>query len=137
MGLPQSSLSRIDERTVACVWGQGEDLTRDYVTRTGANYAAGNDLEMFINASDVEKGNTDGLNDRGDQKLRDTEAVRSFRFNALQAPATLYGVHYFLGDLVTVVDSRNGNTFVQKAAATSQTLDPDGEQMIDVELNAP
>src|SRR4030042_3852642 len=87
MGLPQYSESRTDEQTVACVWGQGKGAGRDYVTRMGTNYSTSNDIELFVNASDIELGNTTGLNDRGDQKLREVEAVRSFGFDALQAPA--------------------------------------------------
>ncbi len=137
MGLPEYSESRIDEKTVACVWGQGEDSARDYATRTGANYATTNDIELFVDANDIVFGDADGLNDKGDQKLREVEAIRSFRFNALQAPATLYGVHYFLGDLATVINPVNSAEYVQKIAAITQTLSPDGKQSIDVEVNVP
>lgn len=137
MGMPQSALSRSDERTVACVWGKGEEAARDYATRTGANYAAGNDLEMFVEATNVEQGDTSGLNARGDEKLREMEAKRTFRFDALQAPATLYGVHYVLGDLVSVLDPRDGSSYTQKVDAVTQTLDPDGNQKIEIELAVP
>lgn len=137
MGIPQYSESQTDEKTVACVWGQGVDSTRDYATRTGTNYSTTNDIELFVNATDVELGNTAGLEDRGDQKLREVEAVRSFRFDALQAPATLYGVHYFLGDLVGVVNPVNNDVYIQKIEAITQTLDPEGKQTISVEVNVP
>src|SRR3990167_6270329 len=99
MAEPVYREKRLDERTVMCVWGQGQDSARDYVTRTGANYAAGNDIEEYINATDIALGNTAGLNSRGDQKAVQFEAQEEFLFTTLQAPLTLYGVHYVLGDL--------------------------------------
>lgn len=137
MGIPQYSESHTDEQTVACVWGRGEGADRDYVTRTGTNYSTTNDIELFINATDVELGNTGGLNDRGDQKLREVEATRSFSFDALQAPATLYGVHYFMGDLVTVINPMNRAEYIQKITAITQTIDPEGKQAIGVEVSVP
>jgi len=137
MGVPQYSESRTDEQTVACVWGQGEGADREYVTRSGANYSATNDIEMFVNASDVEVGNTAGLNDRGDQKLREVEAVQSFNFGMLQVPATLYGVHYFLGDLCKVLNPMNGDEYTRKVEAVTQTLDLDGKQSIETEVSVP
>jgi hypothetical protein len=137
MGIPQYSESRTDEKTVACVWGKGEDTTREYVTRTGANYSITNDIELFVNATDVDFGNTTGLNDKGDQNLREVEAVSSFRFDALQAPATLYGVHYFLGDLAGVINPVNGTVYTQKITAITQTLEPEGKQTVEVEVSVP
>ena len=137
MGAPEYSESWLDEKTVACVWGKGEGAGREYVTRTGTNFAAGNDIELFVNASNVEAGNTDGLNDDGDQKLREVQAIRSFGFDALQAPATLYGVHYGLGYLVGAVNPAKGSAYTLKVAAVNQTLEPNGNQKIGVELSAP
>lgn len=136
MGSPEVDMSWENEKTVACVWGQGDDAMRDYVTRTGSNYAADNDIEMFINASDVPIGDTYGLNTRGDQKLEEYRAKRLFRFNALQAPTTLYGIHYFLGDLVTVLDPLNGAEYIQKVSAITLTWASDGKQSVNTELIA-
>jgi hypothetical protein len=137
MGLPEYSESWTDEKTVACVFGQGKGAIRDYVTRTGTDYSTTNDIELFIDATDVDFGNTAGLNDRGDQKLREVEAIRSFRFDALQAPATFYGEHYFLGDLVSVINPMNGAVYIQKITAIIQALDPEGKRSIGVEVNTP
>lgn len=137
MGAPEYSESRTDEQTVACVWGQGEDAGRDYATVTGANYATSNDIEMYVDARDVAQGDTAGLEDRGDQKLREVEATRTFRFNALQAPATRYGVDYFLGDLVKVANPANGTEYTQKVNAVVQSLEPEGEQKISLEMSVP
>lgn len=136
MGAPEYSESRTDEATVACVWGQGEGTAREYATRTGANYATGNDLEMFVNASDVTYG-TDGLNDRGDTKLKEAEAKRTFRFSALQVPATLYGVHYYLGDLVGVANPANGTVYTQKVEAVIQGVESEGKTSIEIETVMP
>jgi hypothetical protein len=137
MGVPQYAESRENEQTVACVWGQGEGSLQDYVTRTGTNYSTSNDIELFVNASDVESGNTTGLNDRGDQRLREVEAVQSFYFEMLQVPATLYGVHYFLGDLVTVVNPMTGSEYVRKITEVTQTLEGEGKPTIGVEVSVP
>ena len=137
MGIPQYSESRMEEKTVACVWGKGEGADREYVTKTGANYSTTNDIELFVNASDVELGNTDGLNDRGDQQLSDVEATQSFSFGMLQVPATIYGVHYFLGDLVGAINPMNAAEYTRKVEAVTQTLDPDGNQTIDTEVVNP
>lgn len=128
--------SRAGEATVAVVGGQGEDAGREYVIRTGTNYAAGNDIEMFVPATDVEIGDTAGLNSRGDQKLREVEAVRSFSFDVLQTPETTYGVNYDLGDKVSAINPHNGTVYTQKVKAVSVSIDEKGSEQVDVELEA-
>ena len=134
MAEPVYREKRLNERTVMCVWGQGEDAGRDYVTRTGVNYAAGNDIEEYINATDVAKGDTAGLNTRGDQKAVEFEAQEEFLFKTLQAPASLYGVHYFLGDLVTAVNPFTGADLTLKVNAVSVSVNERGEESITPEF---
>ncbi len=122
---------RIDEKTVACVWGKGEEAARDYVTRTGANYAAGNDIEVYVDAKDIAFGDTAGLNGRGDHKAKEYQMQVEFEFTALQAPATLYGVHYFLGDKITAVNPINGASLTQKVRSVSVSLDDSGQETIE------
>jgi len=135
MANPEYQILRIQEKTVACVWGQGEDSTREYVTRTGANYVAtDNDFEVYINASDIDFGDTGGLNSRGDQAMEELQARNVFRFNAIQAPSTQYGVHYFLGDLVTAINPFTGASSTCKVDQVTVTFGNDGNEQIDVEM---
>jgi hypothetical protein len=137
MGEPESDYSRLDERTVACVWGQGEEADRDYVTRTGADYAAGNDKEIYVDAKDVTKGSTAGLNAKGDVKLDETRAREIFTFKVLQTPSLRYGAEYFLGDLVAARNPFTGASLTKKVIAVTLGLQSSGEKSIDIELSDP
>lgn len=104
MEQPEYEEDRLDEKTVAIVGGQGEGAARTIEIRTGDDYSASNDIEMFLNASQYTT--AAGLQTAGDEALKDRKAKRSFGFKPLQTPATFYGKHYFLGDLVS---ARYGN----------------------------
>ena len=134
MAEPSFYLTRSTERTVAAVYGQGEGSDRDYVTRTGTNYAAGNDSELYVDAKDIEKGQTAALRARGDAKLAEVEARPLFQFKALQAPATMYGIHYDVGDLVTAINPFNSDSYTVQVKAVTVTLEADGAEKIDVEV---
>lgn len=134
MAEPSYYLTRSTERTVAAVWGQGEGSDRDYVTRTGTNYAADNDSELYVDAKDIDKGQTAALQGRGDAKLAEVEARARFEFKALQTPATRYGVHYDVGDLVTAVNPFNGDSYTVQVRAVTVTLEADGGEKIEVEV---
>ena len=97
MANPSYERIRSTEKTVAAVWGRGEDAEREYVTRTGAGFAADNDIEFYVDARTSEP---DAYNDVGDKKLLEKQSVDDFRFDVLQTPASFYGKHYFLGDRV-------------------------------------
>ncbi|MBX6770892.1 MAG: hypothetical protein IRY83_04150 [Chloroflexi bacterium] len=129
MAEPRFAHDRLDERTVAIVGGQGEGVDRAVVVRTGADYAATNDIEVFVDARS--ESTTDGLDAKGDAKLFDVRARPTFKFSILQTPACYYGVHYFLGDLVTA-RYRDIQT-TQKIVGVSVSLDRDGAEKIDVE----
>jgi hypothetical protein len=135
MGSPEYNYDRLDERTAACVWGEGKATSRAYVTRTGPDYAAGNNVEMFVNASDVNT--TAGLNARGDQKLDDTRAREELSFDILQTPACMFGLHYYLGDLVTVQNPFTGASFTAQINAVTIGLQEGGEVNTTVEVATP
>jgi hypothetical protein len=126
-----------DQATVGMGWGRGEAAARDYVTRTGPNYSAEKDIEMFVNGQNVEEGDTAGLNAQVDKALDKAKAVRSFSFQALQSPQTLYGVHYGVGDLVTAVNPATGEAITLKVASVAVTLDQDGSETIAPEFVTP
>lgn len=124
MGAPEYDYDHLDEHTAACTWGAGEGAQRSYVTRTGADYAAGNDVELFVNASDAKT--TAGLNARGDQKLDEARAREVLSFTIQQTPSCMYNLHYFVGDLVTVVNPFTGASFPAKINAGTLGLQAEG-----------
>lgn len=99
MSNPELRRNRRTEATVAIVGGQGEESSREVVSRTGANYnSAYNARAVFVQASQFFT--TDGLNAAGDARLEELRARDSLSFRAIQTPGNTYGLHYFLGDLV-------------------------------------
>jgi hypothetical protein len=137
MGEWEYEYMRLEEGTVACVWGQGEESEREYVTRTGPDYSVDNDREIFVDANDIKSGDTAGLNARGDSKLDEARARERLRFKVHQTPATLFGKHYFLGDLATAVHPVTGAAIVVKVWAVSLGLSSDGKETLDVEAGTP
>ncbi len=134
MAQPRFRQRRLAERTVAIVAGQGEGSNREIVVRKGGNYGATNEIEMLVDARDVETGDTGGLNTRGDRALRERRAVEQFEFDVLQVPSTLYGKHYFLGDLVTVRSPYTGADVTRKVAGVTVAVGNDGREQIGVEM---
>lgn len=137
MGDARYRFDRMKAGTVAAVWGQGEGSARDYVTRTGTDFEAENDIEFFVNATDVELGNMAGLNASGDQSLQAQRAREMFGFRALQTKSTLFQAHYGLGDLVTVVNPFTGASAVQKVQAVHLALERGKPVEIEPELGTP
>lgn len=130
MAEPEYSYDRTEERTVAVVGGQGEGADRAVVVRTGPDYAAGNDIETFVDARN--NTTTEGLNASGDAKLAASRALQQFDYRVVQTPGCAYGVHYGLGDLVK---AQYGPVLVtQKIVGVSVGLDRDGNERIDVEM---
>lgn len=88
------------EKTVVTAGGQGTNSDRMVRSRTGDNYdATTNSYEVFYNASQYSTGV--GLESAADERLRELRAQDELFFEVLQVPSSLYGEHYFLGDLVT------------------------------------
>ena len=127
---------RGDEATVAVVGGQGEGAERDIEVVTGTNYAADNDKETFVFATDVDEGDTDGLQTRGEQKLRELQAEQSFDFAVTQSPHR-YGVDYNLGDLVTAVNPFKGTSHTLKVEVVRVTMDAGEGEKITPEFSVP
>lgn len=98
MANPRYSYDRIDEKTAAIVGGQGNGTARAFVARTGADYAASNDLEVFVDGRNDAA--TNALNARGDAKLYDLRSLQGFTFDVLQTPACRYGLHYSIGGVI-------------------------------------
>lgn len=134
MGDPRYRFDRWNEGTVAAVWGQGEEANRDYVTRTGPDYSTDNDLEFYVAATDVELGNTSGLNAAGDRALEEKRAREAFSFVARQTRNTIYKVHYDLGDLVGVVNPFTGASSVAKVMGVRMVFERGKPLQFETEL---
>jgi hypothetical protein len=135
MANPQYKYLRMAEKTVAMVGGQGEGSGRSIVIRTGDTYSASNDIEMFVSANDVDT--TAGLQARGDVALSEAKAQTQFAFDVLQTPATLYGTHYVLGDLVAAVNPFTGVSIDLKIDQVMVTVNEGGNEIVDVTMVTP
>lgn len=136
MGDPEWGYNRAKEKTIGCVWGQGNAADRDYTTVIGDDYDSDNDQEVYIAATHIEKGDLDGLGDYGGQKMKELRAVQSFNFYALQGVNTVYHKDYYLGDLGIAVNPFTGEETDQKVEAIHLSLDDSGNEIIDTELRS-
>jgi len=134
MANPRYTKDIFPEKTVAIVGGQGEKSARDIFVKTASSLSTYNDVEFFTDATDVEYGDTTGLEDAGVRKLEETKAVESFSFDVLQAESTRFGVDYYLGDIVTAINPYNNLSIIQKVKSVGLELRQNGEYRFDVEL---
>lgn len=137
MSNPAFVSKRSTERTVALVAGQGDEDLRETVIRTGSNYSATNDIEMFVDARDIEFGQTDALQDRGDVKLEEVRAKEAFAFDVLQIQSCQYGVDYYLGDLVKAINPFGQALIDQKFESVIVGFNPDGKETIKILMREP
>ncbi len=91
---------RLREKTVAIVGGAGTGEDRTYVIRTGDNYSATNDYEVFVDAST--ETDTATLEDLGDARLGELKATAKINASIIASLGYVYRQHYNHGDLVTV-----------------------------------
>jgi len=101
MAEPELCVDRLNEVTAVLVGGQGSESDRETLWRTDAARIAEstwNRREQFINDSNEPV--IAGLQDKGDVALEAGRPKNPLTFKPLQTPACLYGLHYFLGDLV-------------------------------------
>lgn len=98
-----------DSKTLAIVAGQGELAARDIVKRYSGSEPAGFDRrEDFIDARDVELGNTAVLELRGDAFLASRAPERSLEATIQEQGSFQLGVHWFNGDIVTIRNEARG-----------------------------
>lgn len=134
MANPHYEVNRIDVKTVAIVAGQGEENDRDVSVVESDDYAAGNDIELFVGATDIDKDDTDGLTSRGEEKLAEAREKPSFTFDVLQTGSAQYGVNYTLGDKVIAINPRSGAEITMKIIGVTVGLDADGKESIEIDV---
>lgn len=124
-------LVRSSERTVAIIGGQGDGEARAKATATGPNYASENDIETFINATDI-RTSTDAtaqLQARGQARLNDMAARKVFAFSVLQTDNCRYGRDFNVGDLARAFHPRIGTIDVQITAVEVEYSPGEGETL--------
>lgn len=99
LGTASLEYRRLQEKTVAIVGGKGDGASRPLAVRTGANYTATNDYEIFV---DARSNASEELSDAGDTKLAELQATAKVDGELLQSEGYIYKRDYGLGDLVTV-----------------------------------
>lgn len=128
---PKLTRTYLNESTVGIVGGQGTDSERLVVVRQGTNYLADyNDTEAFIDARQLVSQLS--LEQYGDAELWERRAFNDLSFDVLQVPQTLYGKHYFLGDLVTA--RYEDVTATKKVQKVTVAMQADGSERVKVEL---
>ena len=132
MANPIYNLDNRAEQTIALVGGQGEGANRNVVVRQGSGYTITNDVEKFLYATHIVT--TAGLQAEGDRYLLNHKSVNSFSFDVLQTYSTQYGLHYFLGDRVTIRNPFTLVSTIAKVSAVLITLQPDKPDKIEITL---
>lgn len=124
------------EASNAIVGGKGEGLARDFIAVQSSRYnATSNKIELFVNATDIDEGDTDGLTDRGNEALAQKSYKEEFGYTVIQAPSTQYSIDYELGDLVTVINPFTGASYEQKITSVALAIDATGKENISIEVS--
>jgi hypothetical protein len=137
-------LDRTKEINVVFVLGEGEASTRDVITRSQDDTADDSPWNRREIARPTHVAQIPGLTEEeaallvtysmeqtGDDLLKDLQAIENFNFSPLQQPSTLYGLHYFLGDRVTV---KYGDIEENKRITSVRINVRDGKENIELEL---
>lgn len=120
MANPRLIRSRDAERTRAFIAGQDSGTARTVNAILGVNYSSTvNHVEVFVDARDL---GSAFLDTRGSVALEQLRMRPELTFDVLQAANTLYGKHYFLGDLVTAY--YGGVTAVKQVDAVTISYEP-------------
>lgn len=131
---PRYTHDRVDEKTVAVVAGEGQESNRTIVVRTGDDYSASNDVETYLDGRRFKT--TAGLQSWGDDRLDQLKARQELEFDPVQVEGSIYGLDYCvsgaLGDLVKA--RYDGIEVTKKIAGVSITLDKQGDERVDLEL---
>jgi len=114
--------SLIDSRNIAIVAGQGELAARDIAIRGTATGLQRR--EAFVDARDIEVGETTLLQQRGDAFLAATTPTKSIEATPRQFGPFQYTRDFHLGDYVTVRNYRRGEDFSAQIIEVWIEVDP-------------
>ena len=116
--------SVIDAKTVAVVAGQGEGTARDLVIRWSGSEPAGfNRREAFLDARDVELGETTVLEQRGDAYLAATTGETSLEADVHQYGGFRYREHWDVGDVVKVRNAERGLSYPARIVEVAKAFE--------------
>lgn len=93
---PKLTRTRSTERTAIIVGGSGQETNRLIRTRTGTNYSSTNDVELFVN--DTQLTTNAALDARGDQVAATYQYRDTLEYKVIQTEQTAVERDYFLGD---------------------------------------
>jgi hypothetical protein len=122
------SYNRINETNTIDMLGTGRAGDRVYISVT-----SGTESDSPVNTRAAVRENTTEWNvsrliDEGQKTLADQKIKREVQFEAIQQISTRYGVHWSVGDLVTV--EHRGREFDQKITGVTISVDSSGVEMI-------
>lgn len=127
---PRLQRLRSKVRTSALVAGADSGSARATTARTGNGYVLGtNNIEMFVDARNLDAGAS--LNAEGDNRLAENRLKEVFTFDVLQTPASYYGKHFQLADLVNV--QYKTYTATHKITKVAVAWGADSGESIDIE----
>lgn len=125
--------NRLKDGTTAVVAGAGTESARQIATRPAVLPTGIDSREIWIDARNGQTSAT-ALQNVGTAELGNyTRGRITYTAEILQIPSALYGVHYFLGDLVTVYTGTTNVT--QKIYGVKLGISSVGKETITIELN--
>ena len=129
----------LDSKTWAIIAGQGEGVDREIVTRYvgGSEPAGWARREAFIDARDVELGNTTLLQQRGDAFLEAASPERSLEAKAHQYGAFRYRDHWDLGDIVLVRNKPRNLSYAARIVEVKKSVAQAGAENVVAVLDRP
>lgn len=123
---------RTAEVTRAVVLGSGERSTRKVIARNNLTAQAESPWNTIENAITSSLNEFEyQLNMTGDEELETRGAIVGFTGVPIQQPSARYGLHYTLGDIVTI---RDGSTsYDKKIISVKISVDDRGVESVDID----
>lgn len=121
------------------IGGEGEGKDRKYTTANSLIYSGLDRFEVFTDARDISSNTDDGtltpaqytnlLYQRGLEKLQEVALTEGFSGEVVSGVGFKYGVDFYLGDTVTVINKYGVSKDVMVLSAI-ESLDENGEKLI-------